>query len=932
MTPSITPDNWPIVSSLLDDALALPPPAREQWLQSLTGERAAHRDTLRELLSRAGDALSGDFLDTLPPLPQLAPLGPVTELAAGDPIGPYRLLSKLGVGGMGEVWLAERTDGTMRRKVALKLPHLSWAGGLVERMARERDILATLEHPHIARLYDAGADPHGRPFLALEYVEGQPIDAFCQQHALAVNDRLHLLLQVCSAVAFAHSRLVVHRDLKPSNILVTAGREVRLLDFGVAKLLQGEGANDTQLTRLNGRAMTLDYASPEQIKGEPIGTTSDVYSLGVVAFELLTGTRPYRLRRGSAAELEEAITSAEPARASVAATLPQVGRALRGDLDAILHKALQKSPAERYATVDALAADLQRHLAQEPVLARPDSAAYRAGRFVTRHRLPVALTAVTVTTMLAAAVIALRQASEATLQRDRALLEAETREEVSRFVVSLFAVPDPPRVEIIDRGRDRVLNGQAQASEAVRGRLLKVLGDLYVSIGNLDSALTVYEGAVEAARQPAVADRRAQAEALVALATAQTDNGLLAQGRDSATRALGLLDERQRDQEDLVARANQTLGQALTNTFEYDKARPYIARAIELHTRRTGPHGRDALTSRYAEARLSFRSGNATLGIDQMRQVLGDMRTHLGPRDADSILALETFGSFLGENGQYLESEATLRESIARRGEVYGTDHPSLSGSFAILGRVLFWAGEVKRALPEIHRSIELERKGNPRPTPYLAYQQEWLFRAYLAGGDVERADAAFREGISILSGAGEPESSLNHLRLWRNHVQSQLLAGRLDAVREGLERLRPLARQHDDRLGLRAVVMAEAALTHAVDPATAARHQAAIDELLPSLGRNKALAMLSKARASRHAQDLAGAARAYDEALRLATKDFAHCPAELLPAGLEAADTLQLLGQPLQTRELLNRLAPCAERAFEGSHWRKRWAELARR
>jgi eukaryotic-like serine/threonine-protein kinase len=239
--PSITPDSWPAVSALLDEALALPEAEREPWLASLEGERAAFSDTLRELLSQVSQAAAvntDDFLATLPRFTQSAARGPLAELAVGDTIGPYRLLAELGSGGMGAVWLAERADGALKRKVALKLPRMVWAKGLAERMARERDILATLEHPNIARLYDAGVDQHGRPYLALQYVEGQPIDVYCRERGLGVKDKLQLLLQVCSAVAYAHSRLVVHRDLKPSNILVTADGQVRLLDFGIAKLME----------------------------------------------------------------------------------------------------------------------------------------------------------------------------------------------------------------------------------------------------------------------------------------------------------------------------------------------------------------------------------------------------------------------------------------------------------------------------------------------------------------------------------------------------------------------------------------------------------------------------------------------------------------------------------------------------------------------
>ena len=338
---------------------------------------------------------------------------------------------------MGAVWLAERADGHLKRPVALKLPRLAWGAGLTERLARERDILATLAHPHIARLYDAGIDQQGRPYLAMEYVEGKLIDVYCRERQLPLRERLALLLQVCDAVAHAHARLVVHRDLKPANILVTAEGQVRLLDFGIAKLMEGDRAEETALTQLSGRALTLDYASPEQIRGEPLGTASDVYSLAVVGYELLAGARPYRLKRGSAAELEEAIASADPPRASDAAAGLALKRSLRGDLDAILSKALKKDSAERYPTVATLADDLQRHLHGEAVLARPDSRGYRARRFVARHRVGVGAVVGVVAALGVGLVTALWQARQAR--------EASSREAVNQeMYIETLSAPKYP--------------------------------------------------------------------------------------------------------------------------------------------------------------------------------------------------------------------------------------------------------------------------------------------------------------------------------------------------------------------------------------------------------------------------------------------------------------------------------------------------------
>jgi eukaryotic-like serine/threonine-protein kinase len=302
----------------------VPLAGRDAWVASLPADCADLQPHLRDLLSRAAQVETADFLGQLPhiALPEDSAAEEAdAELHAGACVGPYRLIRPLGQGGMGSVWLAERADGSMQRQVALKLPHGWWPhSGLAERMRRECAILGALEHPHIARLYDAGLADNGRPYLALEFVEGQPIDAYCrespQRAALAVRQRVQLFLQVASAVAYAHGKLVLHRDLKPDNILVGADGSARLLDFGIAKLLTDGETRDTRLTQLGGRALSPDYASPEQIRGEALGVSSDVYSLGVLLYELLSGVRPYRLTRNSRGELEEAILHGDPRRPS----------------------------------------------------------------------------------------------------------------------------------------------------------------------------------------------------------------------------------------------------------------------------------------------------------------------------------------------------------------------------------------------------------------------------------------------------------------------------------------------------------------------------------------------------------------------------------------------------------------------------------------
>lgn len=353
--------------------------------------------------------------------------------APGDQIGPWQLVRPLGRGGMGTVWLAQRADGHFQRVVALKLISAGLESEAIEsRFLRERQILASLNHPNIAKLLDGGMAPDGRPYFVLEYVDGLPITQHCDQRRLGVVDRLRLFLQVCRAVAHAHQRLVVHRDLKPSNILVTGERMVQLLDFGIAKLLHPDVRGMAELTRPEDQAMTPRYAAPEQIRNETITTATDIYALGVLLFELLTGELPYGMSDQAGHALERAIleqeprrpcaTLSDPANLRVAAhasergaELGELSRQLEGDLETVVLKALKKQPADRYPSVEALAKDLEAYLDGKPVSAQPDSWRYRLGKFVGRHRAAVALGSLAVLGLLIAVLASLAEAERARL-------------------------------------------------------------------------------------------------------------------------------------------------------------------------------------------------------------------------------------------------------------------------------------------------------------------------------------------------------------------------------------------------------------------------------------------------------------------------------------------------------------------------------------
>jgi TolB-like protein len=391
-----------LMSRLLDEALPLDAQGRRRWLDALSPEYQSLADALREALLPAGEGGLAGSLDA-------GAGGELGQIGSGprpgEIVGPYRLMRLLGEGGMAEVWLAQRADGAFKRDVALKLPILlRLRKDLASRFARERDILAALEHPNIARLYDAGVSSTGLPYLAMEYVAGEPLTSWCDARQLGIRERLRLFLQVLDAVQYAHVQRVVHRDVKPSNILVTDSGQVRLLDFGVAKLLAQE-EEQSDLTLLYGRVLTPDYASPELVRGEQLGAASDVYALGVVLYELLCGNRPYHLQAGaSIAQLEHAITDVEVKGPSTQVasgaggnrgiTQRKLARRLRGDLDAIVLKALAKVPANRYESATAFADDLHRSLSGEPVEARPNRLGYRCAKFVLRHRTGLAATAI----------------------------------------------------------------------------------------------------------------------------------------------------------------------------------------------------------------------------------------------------------------------------------------------------------------------------------------------------------------------------------------------------------------------------------------------------------------------------------------------------------------------------------------------------------
>lgn len=493
---------WQRLSALFDEAVDLDPTARGRWLQALREAEPEVVVALERLLQAEATDVTHDPLAQLPVLGERRAPDAQHGLAVGQRVGPWSLVSLLGSGGMSVVWLAERADGAYERQVALKLPQrLPWRDDLATRLARERDILARLTHPHIAQLYDAGVTEQDLPWLAMECVQGLPLTDWCDQQGQSLRQRVQLFLQVLDAVSHAHGALVLHRDLKPSNILVTAEATVKLLDFGIAKLLdeQARVTEDTQLTQLGGRAMTPDYASPEQIRGDPLTTASDVYSLGVVLYELLCGQRPYQLRHRSAAQLETAVLDLEPSRpssragsAAVAGARGQspkrLAHALRGELDAIVLMALRKSPAQRYPSAAALRSDLQRWLDGEPVSARPDSLWYRSSRFVVRHRVGVGLGTLIASLLVGSTLLSIHQSQVAEHEAQRARAALDFLQGLYRPVSWLSGNPahgsQVTAHELLDLSAQQ-LREQPLMDPEVQREVLTTLAGLYSDVGDM---------------------------------------------------------------------------------------------------------------------------------------------------------------------------------------------------------------------------------------------------------------------------------------------------------------------------------------------------------------------------------------------------------------------------------------------------------------
>lgn len=494
----LTAGEWHSLSASLDQVLELEESEREAWLSALESQDASTAARVRRLVAALGNPDFGHFLRepaSFPP-PEEAP----APTLIGRTVGPYLIDEEIGRGGMGSVWRARRMDGRYAGTVAIKFVHAAWIGRQGEQRFRlEGQLLGRLDHPHIARLLDAGVLEGAQPYLILEYVQGEPIDAYCGRLQLDLKARIGLFLDVLAAVTHAHNHLIVHRDLKPANIFVTRDGTVKLLDFGVAKLLENEWESSPSPPSA-AVALTPLYAAPEQLLGQPVSTATDVYALGLVLYLLLTGTHPFSSARRSASAALSANLKDEPARASSVASIPGIpGRLLQGDLDNILHKALKKTPLERYASAGAFAEDLQRFLGHQPVLARPDSWRYRSAKFVRRNRTALLFGGFAAAGLVAATVLTLVQMLEARAQRDLAVYaeaRANAESELTEFLLgdSLSQAPHEVARLRLDRAR-AMIHRRFRNNPLLQASLLIGLSGRYLDAGDFKAGAEVTQEA-----------------------------------------------------------------------------------------------------------------------------------------------------------------------------------------------------------------------------------------------------------------------------------------------------------------------------------------------------------------------------------------------------------------------------------------------------
>jgi len=699
---TLSPEQWRALAPYLDQALEMDETQRSAWLSALAGENPTLAAQLSPLLAEHARLAKVGFMDANPAVPQFSRQG-----LAGQVVGAYTLVSPIGQGGMGTVWLAKRNDGRFERRVAVKFLNQALVCGTnEERFKREGNILGRLKHPHIAELVDAGVSASGFPYIVLEYVEGDPITRYSDLQKLNIQDRIRLFLDVASAVAHAHANLIVHRDLKPSNVLVSKGGQVKLLDFGIAKLIETEDSENalTALTAPGGQVLTPEFAAPEQIAGAPVTTATDVYALGVLLYLLLTGQHPAGPSLRSPAQLVRAIVDTEPQRLSEIVTAAhadpktvtdnaaqrtttpdKLQRLLRGDLDPIVGKSLKKDPRERYASVTEFADDLRRYLNHEPISARPDAFAYRARKFIRRNRVPVSLAGLALAALVVGLAGTLIQARKAEQQRDSAFRERDRANRITTFMTDMFKTSDPSEAhgnsvtarEILDKAATQIDTGLSN-DPAEQARMMYVMGQVYDSLGLMAKGRSLLERAVDLQQKMLgpEAPETLTSKSLLSVILLEQNNYAEAERLQSETlaarrRVLGL------EHPDTV-RSMSRLAGVYSWQGRNSEAEELEREALAIDRRVLGPEHPETLMLTNSLVAI-YNAAEDSAHYEEAEKLQLDAfaaeRRVFGPEHPDTLNAMYNMAALLRLEGRYGESERVYREMLPVLGRVLGPEH-----------------------------------------------------------------------------------------------------------------------------------------------------------------------------------------------------------------------------------------------------------------
>jgi len=758
---------------LFDRLLTLPPDERAHELAALASARPQLHAQVVSLLEADLAAEAKRFLTSNALLDDAI----ATGLGSGVRLGPYRLERQLGMGGMGEVWLARRDDGRYEGVVALKVlrAHMAQSSAR-ERFVREGKILGQLSHPNIARLLDAGTTSVGVLYLVLEYVEGVQIDSWCDQQSLDIPGRLALFMQICEAVAHAHARLVIHRDLKPGNILVTARGDVKLLDFGIAKLLEGDGTgSETELTRLSGRALTPDFAAPEQILGLPVTTATDVYSLGALLYLMLVGCLPYDRARLTARELEQDVLERSPPtlakaigegdRAATAAacrrtTLPRLQHALAGDLDTIVNKALRLEPERRYGTVEQLAADIGRHLSGLPVTAARDTWMYRSRKFLARHRVGAVISSVAALSAVAIVIAMYLQMQQTARERARA-------EHVSSFLVQLFELSDPYKGrgneitarELLDIGARQVATSLSDQPET-RAELMGTMGRVYNRLGLHDKSIPMLEQALDqftalhGGSDPEVAAMTNE------LGVALWSRGELQAAQERLESALRMRRKQPGPDSVEVAETLTDLGRVAFDQGLHDKAEGYFRESLRIYSRQGLEGTSPAAHVMHELANLYSHVGRYRESTELLQNALRIDRQALGEDHPRVIMELHSLAYDLQMQGQFAAAEPLFIQSNEKIRAVLGPEHPYTIGMLSNYARFLRRKGELDKAEPLFRQVLEFNIRTLGADHADVGTAQINLAILLHDAGRLDEAEALFRAALLTYSKALPPDHS----------------------------------------------------------------------------------------------------------------------------------------------------------------------------